>query len=420
MIAYQADWICPATTPPVRDGWLAVEKDRIVSVGTGEPPQNAQRVEYPRCAILPGFVNAHAHLELTLFHGLLENLSFSDWIARLVRMKYQMCTRDALKASARLGAAETLRAGVTTVGEVMDVGTGWEAMLEFGLQGVAYQEVFGPAEEAAGQALRGLQEKVDAYRKQQSESQRIGVSPHAPYTVSAKLYTQVGDYARSEGLRMTAHIAESRDETLFVREGDGPFAEAHRKRGIEVVARACGPVVHLDRLGLLGPDMLLIHAVETDSEDLTRIRESGSFVVHCPRSNAYLGHRVAPVAAMRARGIPVALGTDSVASNDTFDMFGEMRAVVEQQKLSCDEAFRMATIGGAQALGLEAQLGSLEAGKRADFVVVGTGSETVDPVGTCVRSGDVRRTFLGGREVVMDLEELRRDVENIRRELRRC
>jgi 5-methylthioadenosine/S-adenosylhomocysteine deaminase len=421
MMVIEADWVCPATSPPIHNGWLAVDGNRIAVVGTGNIPRNAQRLSYPGCAILPGFVNAHAHLELTLFHGLLGNLSFTDWIARLVRMKYQRGTRDALRASARLGAVEMLRAGITAVGEVMDIGTGWEAMLEFGLQGVAYQEVFGPAEPAADEALRGLRQKVERYRPQESGTQRVGVSPHAPYTVSKTLYERVRDYARHERLPMTAHIAESRDETSFVRDGAGPFAESHRKRGIDVVPRGCSPVAYLDRLGLLGPDMLLVHAIETDAQDLARIRETGSFVVHCPKSNAYLGHGVASVAAMQAQGIPVSLGTDSVASNEAFDMFAEMRAVVEQQRLSSGDVLRMATIEGARALGLEKELGSLEAGKRADFVVVRLG-EAANPVEKMVRrcaASDVQGTFVGGREGKVDVEELEREVGLIQNELRR-
>jgi 5-methylthioadenosine/S-adenosylhomocysteine deaminase len=293
-------------------------------------------------------------------------------------------------------------------------------MLEFGLQGVAYQEVFGPAEAAAPEALRGLREKVERHRRQETSTQRIGLSPHAPYSVSPRLYEGVRDYARRDGLRMTAHIAESRDETSFVREGTGSFADAHRKRGIDVIPRGCSPVAHLGRLGLLGPDMLLVHAVETDAQDHERIRESGAFVAHCPKSNAYLGHRVAPVAAMRERGIPVALGTDSAASNDAFDMLAEMRTMVEQQGLPCDEALRMATIEGARALGLEKDLGSLEAGKRADFLVVGLRDSSSDPLEEIVRRAqraDIRKTFLGGREVSVEVEELQAEMKQIQARL---
>jgi cytosine/adenosine deaminase-related metal-dependent hydrolase len=420
MIAYQANWVCPGTAPPIRNGFLVVHGNRIAAVGTDQVPPGTERVAFPGCTIVPGFVNAHTHLELTLFRGLLDDLSFPDWIRRLTRMKYEMCTQDALRASARLGAAEMLRAGVTTVGEVMDIPTGWEAMLEFGLQGVAYQEVFGPADETAAEAVRALRGKVERHRKQETATQRIGLSPHAPFSVSPTLYKGVREYASQEGLRMTAHIAESGDETSFVRDGSGPFGEAHRKRGIEVIGRGCSPVAHLDHLGLLGPDMLLIHAIETDAEDHERIRESGAFVAHCPKSNAYLGHRVAPVAAMRKRGIPVALGTDSVASNNAFDMFGEMRAVVEQQNLSCEEAFRMATIEGARALGLDRELGTLEAGKRADFSVLTLRNPGANPIEEVVQHAspvDIRKTFLGGREVNVEVEEFSKEVGRIQLKL---
>lgn len=416
MIAYQADWICPATSPPIRNGLLVIDGERIASVGPGNVPENVERIVYAGCAILPGFVNAHTHLELTLFKGLLENLSFFEWIVRLTRMKYDRCTRDALKASAQLGAVQMLRAGVTAVGEVMDVGTGWEAMREFGLQGIAYQEVFGPSESTAPDALRMLKEKVGRNRTDERVTQRIGVSPHAPYTVSRELFQRVRDYARQENLRMTSHVAESREETLFVNEGAGPFAEFHRKRRIDVVSRGCSPVAYLHGLGLLGPDILLAHAIETDAGDIESIRETGSPVVHCPQSNTYFGHRVAPVAAMRDRGICVSLGTDSAASNEVFDIFAEMRAVVRQQRLTAEDAFRMATIEGARALGLDEHLGSLEAGKRADFIVVTGGDSGSDAVEELVSRGstaDVLKTFVGGREVAVDTAELEQQVRRL-------
>jgi len=415
MTIYEADWVCPVSSAPIRDGAIAVENGRIAKVGTSSEMPAGDRTAFPGCIIIPGFVNAHTHLELTLFHGLLDSLSFPDWIAKLVRIKYGALTSEALKLSARLGAIEMLQAGVTAVGEVMDTGAGWEAMREFGLQGVAYQEVFGPADAAAGEAMAKLQSKVEAHRRHETETQRIGISPHAPYTVSKTLYEQARDFARAARLRMTAHIAESEEETRFVRDGKGGFAEAHGKRGIAVTPRRCLPVAYLDSLGLLGPDMLLIHAIETDGADLARIRETGAFVVHCPRSNAKLGHRVARVGEMRGLGVPVALGTDSPASNDSIDMFEEMRMAVEQQGLRAEEVLRMATIEGARALGMDGSLGSLERGKRADFVVVELGSSS-DPVAamlkTASRSG-VKEIFLSGKTNRVDDSVLRQEIQRI-------
>jgi 5-methylthioadenosine/S-adenosylhomocysteine deaminase len=219
---------------------------------------------------------------------------------------------------------------------------------------------------------------------------------------------------------MSAHVAESSEETVFVRNGDGPFAESHRRRNIPVVPRHCSPVTHLDRQGMLGPDMLLVHAIETDGPDLDRIRDTGTYVAHCPKSNAYLCHGIAPVEAMRKRGIEVCLGTDSIASNDAFDMFAEMRAVVAQQKIGVDDVFRMATIEGARALGLEQQVGSLGIGKRADFAVVGLSGSEGSPLDLMIRSAqpsDIRATFIGGREVVLEEEKIRAEVREIQTRL---
>jgi 5-methylthioadenosine/S-adenosylhomocysteine deaminase len=433
MTVYEADWICPASNAPIYNGAIAVEGGRITRIGTAKEIVGAHRVQYAGCAIIPGFVNAHAHLELTMLRGLLENIPFLQWIQRLTHIKYQILTRDDLKVSAQLGAIEMLRAGVTTIAEVMDVGTGWEAMREFGLQGIAYQEVFGPAESAAAESLNGLVAKVNGYRTEESATMKIGVSPHAPYTVSRPLYELVRDYARKESLRMTAHVAESRDETGFVRDGAGPFAAAHAKRGIEVTPRRCMPVAYMDSLGLLGPDMLLVHCVEASERDLDHLRETGTFVVHCPKSNAKLGNGSARIHDMLEQGVRISLGTDSVASNNVIDMFEEMRAAIFQQRtltgridaMTATDAFRMATIEGARCLGMEDQLGSLDPGKRADFVVVDLSPPATQPVFDPVESmvysasrANVRGVFSGGREVSLDDSEILKECGRIARKLK--
>jgi len=432
MTVYEADWVCPVAGPPIKDGAIAVEAGRIVSVGKAVEVSGSVRVRHKGCAIIPGFVNAHAHLELTILRGLLENIPFLQWIQRLTHIKYQLLTRDDLKLSAQLGAIEMLRAGVTTVAEVMDVGTGWEAMREFGLQGIAYQEVFGPADSVAAESKQGLAEKVSRYRPDESATMKIGVSPHAPYTVSRPLYALVRDYARKEGLRMTAHVAESRDETGFVRDGAGPFAAAHTKRGIDVTARHCMPVAYLESLGLLGPDMLLVHCVEANERDLDHLRDTGTFVVHCPKSNAKLGNATARIHDMLVQGVPVSLGTDSVASNNVIDMFEEMRAAIFQQRtltgridsMTASDALRMATIEGARSLGMEGDLGSLEHGKRADFVVVDLSRPATqpvfDPVETMVYSAsraDVRAVFSAGRELSLDDSAVLKEIDRIANKL---
>jgi cytosine/adenosine deaminase-related metal-dependent hydrolase len=430
MTIYEADWVCPISSPAVRNGKIAVENGRIVSA-LSRP--KAEVIRFPRCAIIPGFVNAHSHLELTILRGFLDDLPFAEWIPRLTHAKYQLLSRADMLLSAQLGAVEMLRAGVTCVGEVMDLGTGWQAMREFGLRGIAFQEVFGPAEGQADEAVAGLKQKVETFRKDETETTRIGVSPHAPYTVSARLYRAVNEYAQSERLPLTTHIAESADEGAFVRHGTGVFAERWNLRGIPVIAADCSPLAYIDTLGLLRPETLLVHAIDLDDTDLPRLSEKRPMLVHCPKSNAKLAHGVAQISEIRETGITLGLGTDSVASNNVVDMFEEMRAAIFQQRsrtqkldsLDADTVFRMATLGGAECLGLAKQLGSLEPGKWADFVVVNLDDPAVqpvhDPIETMVYSAsrhNIRATYIAGREVVPDPSALLRDISRAAERLR--
>jgi len=427
MTIYEADWICPVSSAPIRDGSLAVDNGRIVARAEGH-----ERVKFPGCAIIPGFVNAHTHLELTIMRGFLDEFTFAEWIPRLTRAKYQQLSFDEMRVSARLGCIEMIRAGVTCVGEVMDLGTAWEAMREFGLQGIAYQEAFGPADYQADQALAELMRKIDGYRALQTDTLRVGVSPHAPYTVSAKLYEAVNRYSERENLRMTTHIAESEDEGMFVRWGAGVFGERWTERGIPLSPAGCSPVAYIDGLGLLRPETLLVHAIDLEDADLEILRQKRPSLAHCPKSNAKFGHGVARLPEIRDTGITIGLGTDSVASNNVIDMFEEMRTAVFQQRsrtqkmdaLDAHAAFRMATLGGAECLGLSEHLGSLDAGKRADFVVVDLNDPAVqpvyDPVSAMVYSAsrhNVRATYIAGREVRVDSTEIVRECAAIAKRL---
>src|SRR5438046_2146237 len=436
MTIYEADWICPISSYPIRNGRLAVDNGNIIPMPLGEGERarsapgeglNSATVRFPGCAIIPGFVNAHSHLEITILRGFLEDLSFTDWIPKLTRTKYQHITRNELLASASLGCVEMIRAGVTCLGEVMDVGTAWQAMRQFGLQGIAFQEVFGPAESQADEAIADLQQKIDAYRPAQTDTLRVGVSPHAPYTVSPKLFQAVNRFAEQESLRMTTHIAESEDEGMFVRWSAGVFAKRWAERGIGLDPAGCSLFSYLDGLGLLRPEMLLVHAIDLEDTDFDLLRSKQPALVHCPKSNAKLAHGVARIPEIRDTGITIGLGTDSVASNNVIDMFEEMRAAIFQQRgrtqrwnaLDAYTVFRMATLGGAACLGLEKHLGSLDEGKRADFAVVDLNDPALhpiyDPIQTMVYSAsrhNVKATYLAGREVRTDPSDIMKEFES--------
>ena len=221
------------TSPPVRDGAVAVRDGRFVYVGprTGAPKGTVH--DLGDALLLPGLVNTHTHLELTAMRGFLEGLPFAEWIGRLQQAKTSVLTPASMLDSAKLGIAEGLLAGITTYADTCDSGVALEAMHAMGVRGVMYQEVFGPDPDACDAAIASLQSKIDAHRANESALTRVGVSPHAPYTVSDALFEAVRDVARAQQLPMAVHIAESAEEDAFVRDAAGPFADAHRARGID-------------------------------------------------------------------------------------------------------------------------------------------------------------------------------------------
>jgi cytosine/adenosine deaminase-related metal-dependent hydrolase len=394
VIRYHARWILPISSPPIRDGTVVEVGGRIVYVGPrADAPEGADR-DLGDCALLPGLVNAHTHLELTVFRGMLEDLSFREWIARLQGAKVAVMTPERFLDSARWGIVEGLRAGITTFADTCDSGVVLEAMRERGVRGIMYQEVFSPSADPAAvrDAATRLAEKMTRHDALATELQEVGVSPHAPYTVSDPLFALV---ARS-GRRIAVHIAESDAEHRFVCDGEGPFADALRARGIAVAPRASSPIALLAKLGVLDAHPLLIHCVRTSEADIAAIAESGSSVAHCPISNAKLGHGIAPVLDFVRAGIAVGLGSDSMAANNRMHLLEEARAGVLAQRvraarfdaLPAAQALELATLGGARALGLADRIGSLEVGKEADLAAFDltalAGSADVDPAAALI------------------------------------
>jgi 5-methylthioadenosine/S-adenosylhomocysteine deaminase len=367
--------VVPVTSPPEANGVVAVQDDRIAYVGPASEAPQGDDVNLGDVILMPGLVNAHCHLELTAMRGFLEDLDFRRWILRLTSARQTVFDRDALLDSARYGIEEGLRAGMTTFADTSGSGVGLQAMREASVRGIVYQEVFGPDPSQCEKAIADLREKVAGLRYLETPLVRVGVSPHAPYTVSDALFKATANLARELKLPVAVHIAESSLEAELVAEGSGGFAEALRRRGIDVAPRAESPIALLHACGVLDTQPLLIHCVRVDAADVERIASSSSTVAHCPVSNAKLGHGVAPLMDLLAAGIPVGLGSDSMASNNRMDLLEEARiALLAQRAVSqlCDvpeaaDMIELATIAGARALGIDAQVGSLEEGKQADL-----------------------------------------------------
>jgi 5-methylthioadenosine/S-adenosylhomocysteine deaminase len=352
-------------------------------------------------------------------------------------------TAEDIYASAASGAAEALRAGVTCVGDASDAGAVvMRALRDAGLRGVVFKEAFGPDARGAGERFEKARGDIDALRPSETPLVTLGLSPHAPYTVSPALLEKFARYAAAERLPLMMHAAESAAEELLMREGRGPFAEGFAARGIEFAAPRDSTVRHLAATGILGARPLLAHCIRVDEEDIRLLAAHGARVAHCPKSNAKLGHGRAPLAALLRAGVAVGLGSDSVASNNTCDLLEEARFAVLASRAAGDtveggrmlgatDALRLATLGGAEALGLAGQTGALAAGLAADLVAVrldGPHQRPVyDPAAALVFASsarDVALTVVAGRELyragrltTLDEDELRARLGDLARRL---
>lgn len=404
---YAARWIVPVASAPIENGAVAVEGARIVAVGGGREVAERFR-EAPvdnlgEAIILPGLVNTHTHLELTAMRGYLEReeTDFFAWLRKLTRARLELLTPDDLRVSGTWGACEAVRAGITSVDDASDSAlTSMQALREVGMRGVVYQESFGPDPKLVDENFSKLEEKIQRLREFENELVRVGVSPHAPYTVCGPQLERIAEFASDERLPLMMHAAESEAEDLFVREGCGTFADGLARRSIEWNAPRMSTIAYLNQVGILRTRPLLAHCIRVDDADIEMIRATDSKVAHCPKSNAKLGHGRAPFAKFIAAGIAVGLGSDSVASNNTCDILEEARfatllARSAGNPISADQVLKSATISG----GFE----------QADFIAVSISglhqTPTYDPIATLIfaSSGrDVILTVVGGREVYRD------------------
>ncbi|HWL38878.1 MAG TPA: amidohydrolase family protein [Gemmatimonadaceae bacterium] len=386
---YHARWVLPITQPPIENGTV-VESDGVISyVGPRATAPAGEDVDLGDSVLMPGLVNAHTHLELTVMRGFLEDCRFTAWIDKLRQSRNDALTDEMLLDSARFGIVEGLAAGVTTYADTCSSGVVMTAMREQGVRGVMYQEVFGPDPADADAAVRDLEDRVAGLEAGQTDLVRLGISPHAPYTVSDELYAAAARFAHSRGLPLAMHVAESDAEQSIVVGGDGDFAASLRKRGIDVSPRARSPIALLERCGALERGALLIHCVRADDDDIEIMARRSCSVAHCPASNAKFGHGIAPILSFIGAGIPVGIGSDSVASNNRMDILDEARLAVlihraatrRHDAFGADEALELATLGGARALGLESRIGSLEVGKDADLAAFRTDTARTTPLG---------------------------------------
>lgn len=410
---HAASWLINPDEPPLAGGAILVRDGRVAATGTlaALKRQYSEPVrEYPGCAILPGFINAHTHLELTHFSSwrLRTNIdynprSFTDWIIQLIKISRGL-TPDDYPPSLREGIRMCLESGTTAVGEIVTNPVLAGLYGASRLTGRLYFEVLGQEQGRFNDKLSGA---LAAAVSAAGGSMAAGLSPHSPYTIGEQHLPKVSKSALEHGLPLTIHLSESSAETDFVFDSSGalardfyPFVDWERYL---THPRRCTSTELLDRHGLLTPDTLAVHCVHVNLADARILKERGVSIALCPRSNDKLDVGLAPVALFRKLGIPLALGTDSLASNDSLSLWDEMRYALETfpNDLTTQDVLRMVTSGAASALKISASHGSLQVGMRADFQVVeisDTGEKGL--LERIVQIGNLRDVYVGGEHFV--------------------
>ena len=432
-----ADYVLPISAEVIENGAAAIDKTQIVAVGTrreivGKYPE-AVVENFGEAAIMPGLVNCHSHLEITAMRGFLDDVEndFYSWLMKLTTTRAEKLTDADIKIAALAGALEGVRAGVTCFGDIGRFGVaGFEALKTNGLRGLIYQETeFSPDDATAGDDFAKLKDKFLSLKATETALVKVGLSPHAPYTVSRRLFEQITDYALAENFKVSIHAAESNQERDLFLTGKGFFAELYRKLNLDGRSPGKSPVEYLADIGALQSKPLLAHCIKVSDDDIKLIAESHSCIAHCPKSNAKFGHGIAPLEKFTNAKISVGFGSDSVASNNVCDILEEARFATlsarnlpdKKRFLTTREIIETATLGGAKALGLESEIGSLELGKQADLIVVSLNNIAQQPVHDVYsailyasNARDVVMTMVAGVEICRDGAALKVDEAEIK------
>jgi 5-methylthioadenosine/S-adenosylhomocysteine deaminase len=357
---------CKHNANPIIDGALVINKGIIRAVGQAAyilnrfPKQDVLRLQ--STVIMPGLVNVHAHIELPSLLDSIRAQSFPDWVLNLIRAKKKLNHRD--YASATSENIDTLiQTGTTTAAEICTHAASPALLKNSGLRAVVYNEII------------NMGSKLLLSSRKNSALVKFGLSPHTPYTVSKGLLLDIEKLAKKKQLRLAMHIAESKDELKLLQGKKSGLEKLYEFAHWDLgwAPQGSSSFEYLDRIGFLSPRLLAVHAVQVTDQDIRLIKKAKVSVAHCPRSNKELGIGRMPLKKLLDAGITVGLGTDSLASSPSLNMWDEMRYAYQIHRrdgITAEDILQIATNSGATSLGLDKEIGTLEPGKKADIIAV--------------------------------------------------
>jgi 5-methylthioadenosine/S-adenosylhomocysteine deaminase len=416
-----AKYVLPVSRPCIEDGAVLVREGSIADVGTRADLEERYPGELGRdfglAALMPGFVDLHTHLEYHVFRGIVDDLGYSGWKMQVSKLERNLTDED-WEDSAYLGAMESIACGITSIADITNTGASLKAAASAGLGGIVYREVSTMDKtKVAGRLAEASDDIEDWQGRAEAPVLRIGIAPHSPYTCHPTLFEAAAGLAIERDLPTAIHLAGSHDEFDFVKYGSSSLAQDFREQSgwndLTWMPTGVSPVKYVQQWGMYAiPNLLAVHCVQVDDNDIEILAENDVSVAHCPRCNAKLGMGIAPLRQLLEHGLRIGMGTDSPASNNTVDMFDEMRIGLLLQRgvtgaaefFTAERFVRLATLEGARAVRADQRIGSLESGKQADVIAVDlSGSHQVptrDPASVLVHSANAENvvmTMVAGR-----------------------
>ena len=379
MPTYQADWLLPISNEPVRRGWVSLGAGRVTGIGAGTA---AGATDLGRAAILPALVNVHTHLELSYLHERVPaGTAFRTWVKALMalRREYPDPSAPEILAAARRAITAARTSGTGLVGDISNTLVTVPLLRDAGMAAQVFHEILGfnvadpVARVKAASAAIDAAGAAEAGRRDRDV--RLSLAAHAPYSVSPGMFRAIRAAVDTGPAPFTSvHLGESADEVEFLQRGTGSFRTLLEDLNVwapDWEAPGTTPVGYLSDLGFLDRSALVVHGVQFNGDDLSRLAALGATVASCPRSNVHVGVGSPPLEAFYAMDVKVAFGTDSLASVADLNLFAELREARRiAPRITARRLIESATLTGARALGFGDDFGSIETGKRAALIAI--------------------------------------------------
>ena len=372
MIIVKAKYLITNPENFTENGAVAVKGTKIHRVGTFDEIRTLadidKIIDLGNAVILPGLINMHTHLDLTNLQGRIKpTTNFTHWVFQIVGARIRWKEEDYI-SSIEKGIELCVESGTTTVADIANTEYSFSVLKKSPLRKVVYKEVIDLNPDHAKDVLKKTQTELSTITTDDLIS--IGLSPHAPYSVSKELYQAIAQFAHETDIPVCTHLAETRDEIEFLTKGAGSFPAFLRQlRAMPDNWQPPGltPIHYLNETGILKNHPLLIHCNYVTDEEISTIKSSSASVAFCPRSHHFFGHTNHPVQKLLDAGINVGLGTDSLASNHSLSILDEMKFLSLNNSIPPNILLTMATINGAKTLGLESKVGQIKEGFEADL-----------------------------------------------------